>query len=473
MSAAGVKGLGIEDITQLYGKPYPLDFYPETFRNCMTENLEKVKETGSIITQEGSVCDVEGNVLWFSSTLVPVINDEGQIEYFLIVSNDITEQKKMEGVLLESEKLKSLGTITAGVAHEFNNILAVVMGTAEVLEGGFEGEQELKRGLKAIIGAGEDGAGIVKRMLAFSKPERSESDYIFIDIQYLIKQAIEFTTPRWKNMAQAEDIKYSINTVGVTETPEVFCSPTELREVFVNLINNSLDAMPDGGTITMSTRCIRQEGELKDGFVEITYSDTGKGMPEEVKRKIFDPFYTTRRPHGTGLGMSVTYGIMMRHGGKIEVESEVGKGATFTLQIPIRIGAVHKAVPSGPVREIETKRLHILVVDDEQVMCDILSSFFTKKGHTVKAVNNGAEAIELSRREEFDLALCDLAMPDVTGYDVIKALNKLDKRPKVVISTGWDEKLKSIDEKALKADLIIKKPFNLLEMERAISDLEI
>ena len=271
-------------------------------------------------------------------------------------------------------------------------------------------------------------------------------------------------------MAQSEGIKYNINTVGITETPEVFCNPTELREVFVNLIHNSLDAMPDGGVITVATRCVEHWGELKGDFIEITFSDTGKGMPEEVKGKIFDPFFTTRRPQGTGLGMSVTYGIMKRHSGNIEVESEVGKGATFTLHIPIRKEVVQRVVPSESVRKTETKKLRVLVVDDEQEICVILETFLTGKGHTVKAVNSGAEAIEQSRREDFDLVLCDLAMPEVTGYDVIKAVNELDKIPKIGISTGWGDKLKSIDEEDLKVDFLIKKPFSLSELERKISD---
>jgi PAS domain S-box-containing protein len=420
----------------------------------------------------GEFCNKKksGELYWESASISPVKDEKGDITNFIAVKEDITEQKKLEGALSQSEKLKSLGTITAGVAHEFNNILAVIMGSAEVLEGGFKDDQELKRGLKTIIEAGEDGAGIVKRMLSFAKAELSESDYISIDIKYLIKQAMEFTMPRWKNMAQSEGIKYNINTVGITETPEVFCNPTELREVFVNLIHNSIDAMPDGGVITMATRCVEHGGELKGDFIEITFSDTGKGMPEKVKRKIFDPFFTTRRPQGTGLGMSVTYGIMKRHGGNIEVESEVGKGAAFTLHIPIRKEVVQRVVPSESVRKTETKKLRVLVVDDEQEICVILETFLTGKGHTVKAVTSGVEAIELSRREDFDFVLCDLAMPEVTGYDVIKAVNELDKIPKIGISTGWGDKLKSIDEEDLKVDFLIKKPFSLSELERKISD---
>jgi len=243
--------------------------------------------------------------------------------------------------------------------------------------------------------------------------------------------------------------------------------------VFVNLIHNSIDAMPDGGVITMATRCVQQEGQRRGDFLEITFSDTGKGMSEEVKSKIFDPFFTTRRPQGTGLGMSVTYSIMNRHGGKIEVESEVGKGAKFTLHIPIRKEVVQRVVLSESVREIEAKELRVLVVDDEQEICAILVTFLTGKGHTVKTVNSGAEAIELSRREAFDLVLCDLAMPEVTGYDVINVLNELDKKPKIGISTGWGDKLKPIEEEALMVDFIIKKPFNLSELERKIGDLGI
>ncbi len=462
---------------------------PEVYRE-----LWKTIKSGN--EWHGEFCNKKknGELYWESASISPVKDNRGDIIHYIAVKEDITKHKKMEESLLQSEKLNSLGTITAGVAHEFNNILAIIIGSAEVLEGGFKDDQELKRGLKAIVKASGDGAEIVKRMLTFAKTELSSSDYIFVDIGYLIKQAIDFTMPRWKNMAQSEGIKYHMNTVGITETPEVFCSPTELREVFVNLINNALDAMPDGGAITVATRCVwsdelgvqsekakiselkshsppRRTGELKGDFIEITFADTGTGIPEDVKKKIFDPFFTTRRPHGTGLGMSVAYGIVMKHGGKIEVESEVGEGTIFNLSIPIRKDVVPRVVPSEPTREITTNKLHILVVDDKEEICGMLNRYLSKCGHTVQAVDNGAEAIELSMKEDFDLVICDLAMPEVTGYDVINALNGRDKRPKIGIATGWGEKLKPIEAGTLNVDFVIKKPFNLSELERKISDL--
>jgi len=372
---------------------------------------------------------------------------------------------KMEDTLLHAEKLKSLGIITAGISHEFNNILAVIMGTAESLEESFKDEQELKNGLNTIIKASDDGAEIVKRMLAFAKAGECTSNYILADINYLIGQAIDFTMPRWKNTAQSKGICNDIDTNGMKEIPKALCRPSELTDVFINIMNNALDAMPDGGRISFST-------DRDENTVSVSVSDTGKGMPEDVKKKIFDPFFTTRRPLGTGLGMSCVYSIIKSHGGKIEVESEVGEGTTINLNIPIRKNTVQRIVVSPePDREVATRKLRILIVDDNEDVCVIMNSFLTRDGHTVRTLNNGIEAIELTRIEDFDLVLCDLAMPGLTGYDVIKVLNKLDRRPKVGLITGWNEKLKVFDEEDTKVDFFLKKPFKHAELTKHINEV--
>ncbi len=373
-------------------------------------------------------------------------------------------KNKMEESLLHSEKLKSMGIITAGISHEFNNILAVVMGTAELLEESLKDEKKLKKGLNTIIEASKDGAAIVKRMLTFSKAGKSTSNYILTDINYLIEQAIDFTMPRWKNISQSKGVCNDIDTNGMKKIPEVLCSPTELIDVFINIMNNALDAIPDGGRISFST-------ESDENTVLISISDTGVGMPENIKKKAFDPFFTTRRPIGTGLGLSCVYSIIKSHGGKIEVESEVGEGTTFNLSIPIQKKAVLKAERPEPVRKKTEKKIHILVVDDNEELCVVLSSFLIRDGHTVKALNNGMEAIELARREDFDLVLCDLAMPGVTGHDVIRALNNLDMRPKIGLITGWDEKLKVFDEEDMKVDFILNKPYNFSKLTKHINEV--
>jgi signal transduction histidine kinase len=371
---------------------------------------------------------------------------------------------QMEEKLIQSEKLKSIGTITAGIAHEFNNILAIISGNVQLLEGSRKNDEELMDALRTIKRATNNGAEISRRMLKFTKTAKDMAGFVPIDINELIHQAIDFTMPRWKNMAQTKGINYHMDTEGMKRVPSILCNPTELREVFINIINNSLDAMPDEGRISFSTWS-------EEDTVFISISDTGEGMPEEVKKNIFDPFFTTKTAVGTGLGLSTAYGIIIGHGGKMEVESEVGSGSTFTLQFPAAAKADSPKESPEPKQEIKANSLRILVVDDEEEICDILGKFFSKKGHLVRTVDNGREAIILTKAADYDLVLSDMAMPEVYGYDVIKALNKLEKRPKIGIITGWGEKLKPMEDEDLKVDFIIKKPFDFSELERHINDV--
>jgi len=394
----------------------------------------------------------------------PVKNISGDIIFSVLILQKVAEREKRRDELLQLEKMNSVRTIVAGIAHEFNNILAVVHGNAEVLEDGFENEKELKKGLHNIKKASDEGAGIVRDMITIAQSDKDTSEHLFFDLKQLIIQAIEAVMPGWKNIAHFSEMKYKIDRNGMKRVPGVFCNPTELREVFVNIINNALDAMPDGGRISFSTWS--NEDTV---FVEI--SDTGMGMSEEVKNRIFDPFFTTSRPERTGLGMGVAYSIITRHGGKIGVESEEGKGTTLTLSLPINNETKQQILSSRSAPDKVAKGLSILVVDDEEEICNILNKFFSRVGHIVKTVGNGAEAIELAKREDFDIVICDLTMPGVTGHDVIKALNELDKVPKIGVSTGSIEDYSSAEANALKADFIINKPFRLLELANKINVL--
>ncbi len=377
---------------------------------------------------------------------------------------EIAERKKMGAALLQSEKLKSIGTITAGIAHEFNNILAIISGNIELLEENHEDNVELTEALSTIKKATDDGSEISNKMLMFTKAKMDVEEYLDLDICKLIKESIEFTMPRWKNMAQANGIDYQINTEGIKEPLFISCDPTEIREVFINIINNALDAMPNGGRLLFN---IWRETDT----VFASVSDTGTGMPKEERKKIFDPFFTTKAPVGTGLGMSTVYGILTRHSGKIEVESETGKGSKFIMQFPISSERTGLVTTIESKQKISAENLRILVIDDEEDICKLLNKFFSKSGHLVKTVNNGTNAIELINIEPFDLVLCDLAMPDVTGYDVIRALHKLKRTPKIGVITGWRQKLKLIDEENMKVDFVVRKPFNLLELTKQINSV--
>ncbi len=375
------------------------------------------------------------------------------------------KRKQAEDALLQSEKLKSIGIITAGISHEFNNILAIISGNVQLLEESRKDDEELTNALRIIRRMTDDGAEISRRMLEFTKTAKDTTGFVLIDIKDMIKQSIDFTMPKWKNMAQAKGIDYQIDKEGMKGIPEVLCNSTQMREVFTNILNNALDAMPDGGRVTFRTWS-------EEDTVFISISDTGVGMPEEVRKNIFDPFFTTRSPVGTGLGLSTAHGIITRHGGMVEVESEVGKGSTFTLQFPAaaKADSPEESPEQEQKQKIKVNSLRILVVDDEEEVCKMLDNFLSKRGHLVRTVDNGREAIILAQAADYDLVLCDMAMPNVYGYDVIKALNELANRPLIGMITGWGEELTPLDDEELKVDFIIKKPFDFSELTKNIND---
>ncbi len=221
-------------------------------------------------------------------------------------------------------------------------------------------DKESSRSLHTICKMADDGAEIVDRMYEFTNVRKDTSYYKNVDLNDLIKQVIDFTMPRWKEMAQVAGKNYQIDHKYVKTMPSILGNQSELREVILNIINNALDAMPGGGTITVVTKIVcrsvdgaerkevkgsklpacpadesTQNSKLKTNFIEANFTDTGNGMTEEVKKRIFDPYFTTKSPKGTGLGMSVSYGIIKRHDGTIDVESDPGKGSTIILSLPI------------------------------------------------------------------------------------------------------------------------------------------
>ena len=413
-------------------------------------------------TEEFRITRPDGEIRWIYDRGYPIKNKIGEVYRIAGMAEDITERKKMEETFLQSEKLRSIGTITAGISHEFNNILAIISGNVQLLENTNKDNENLMDALRTIKMAIDDGAEISSNMLKFTTTNRDTEEYVSSDIRDFIIQSIDFTKPRWKNEAQVNGINYKMDTEGMKSVSPILCNSTELREVFINIIINALDAMPEGGSISFNTW-------RGDDTVFVSISDTGDGMSEEVKKNIFDPYFTTKAPVGTGLGMSVAYGIVTRHGGMIEVESELGKGSTFTLQFPTSNKKVSlKAIPK-PEQETNEKNLRILVVDDEEAICNILDKFLSSSGHKVKIVDNGSDAINIIKTENFDLVLCDLSMPDVYGFEVIKAINELEKRPKIGIITGWREKLKPIEEEDMEFDFILKKPFDLSALSKHIN----
>ena len=257
----------------------------------------------------------------YSLTFAPVTK-EG---YVNIYGLDLTQPKQVEQELLQAQKLQAMGVMTSEVAHEFNNILAIIDGKIQMLMRGNKYKEKLLEELCLIRKSIKDGAEIVRRINKFDRIKEDRHGYVPVDLWEVIKETIDLTLHK-RNERAKTGITYTINSENVEYVPSIKGNPLELREVFINIINNAIDAMPEGGTLSFSTR-------EEKGNVIVNISDTGLGMDEETQSKIFDPFFTTK-DHGTGLGMSIVSGIVNRHGGKIEVQSQMGRGSTFILSFP-------------------------------------------------------------------------------------------------------------------------------------------
>ena len=274
----------------------------------------------TLITRDGTKLSVENNI-------APIKDDKGgDVIGAVMAFRDITERKKMEESLLQSEKYESLKITISGITHEFKNILAIIQGNAQLLKTSYGEHKGLTNRLSIISKMISDGDEIIRRMKEFINIKKDISYFMPVCMRDLTRQAIRSQTPRWEDVAGAKSI--NINQKSLKKIPAVLGNPSELKKVLMNIINNAFEAMPDGGCLTARTWS-------ENDSVFISISDTGEGMPEDVQKRIFDPFFTTKTPRRIGLGMSVAFGMMTRHGGKIDMKSEVGEGCTITLTLPI------------------------------------------------------------------------------------------------------------------------------------------
>ena len=376
---------------------------------------------------------------------------------------NISSRKRMEKILIQSEKLRAMGVMAAGIAHDFNNVLAIINGYTQLLEGCCNGDEELLNGFRAINRAVDDGSETVRRLSEFTRMEKSTAKHISVNMVEIIEESINFSKPKWKDVAQAGGATYDINTEGLSPVRDVLGNPSELREIIINMINNAIDAMPKGGRITFRTW-------ENNNTVFMSMADNGCGMSKEVQSKIFDPFYTTKGVEGSGLGMSVSYGIIGKHGGKIDLISQVGKGSAFTIELPVATETVLPQTSVEPVIDIQANNYRILVVDDVKEISDLLYAFLSRQGYNVDSVESGDEAIKLLGKECYDLVICDLGMPQVSGWDVIKAIESLDKRPKIGLITGWADMLDSLNKDDMGVDFIICKPIKYKKLSTIVKE---
>jgi GAF domain-containing protein/CheY-like chemotaxis protein len=357
--------------------------------------------------------------------------------------------------LVRTEKLRALGEMASGVAHDFNNLLASILGRAQLTLQRLQ-DPQLRKWIQVIERAALDGAQTVRRLQEFTRIRRDQQRFVAVDLNEVVRGALEITQSRWREETRSRGVAVDVQTSFASLLP-VAGDPAELREAMTNLILNAVDAMPTGGTLTLTTA-------LENNEVVVTVADSGVGIPEAIRGKIFDPFFTTKGPQGTGLGLSMTYGILSRHGGRITVESHVGRGTAFRLTF-----APGEALDlDGPAPAPEPTPLGVslrcLVVDDEEEVGTVLGDVLTTGGHRVVVLTDGGEAIARFRAEPFDLVFTDLAMPRVSGWQVAQAVKEIAPAVPVVLVTGFGVELSAEERQIHGVDLVVVKPLKIQDV---------
>ena len=467
--------------------------YRKQHREMLDELLRSGKAKKMYFEEEG----VRKDGSRFPIEIAYSLSESGKDYCIIAIMRDITERKKIENELrkktqeltiinkkleraykelkstqkklIQVEKLKALGEMAGGVAHDFNNVLAAILGRIQLLSrslGSLPTEEwgkpmlDLKRGLEVIEMATLDGAETVRRLQEFYRMRSDDKNFTQIDLNKVIDHALEYTKLRWKDDAESKEIEYHIQKE-FSPIPCIEGCSAELREVMTNLINNALDAMPQGGKLRIKTL-------IEGNCIRVMLQDSGVGISKAIRNKIFDPFFTTKGVQSTGLGLSVSYGIINRHRGDIKVDSVKGQGTTFIITLPI----ARKKVEEEKVKPMpeEKRKASILVIEDEEGVRELLKDILTEGGHEVEAVFDGYKGIETFKEKKFDLVFTDLGMPGISGWEVSKEIKKIDDKTPVVLITGWQTQLKKSKIKESGVDLVVNKPFQVDQILRLVQE---
>jgi signal transduction histidine kinase/CheY-like chemotaxis protein len=372
----------------------------------------------------------------------------------------LDELRATQQNVIQQERMHALGQMASGIAHDFNNALVPILGYCQLLQlrpNLLADKEKTTSYLEIIHTAAHDAANVVSRLHEFYRPNRGGEVASPVDLKYLVEQAIKLTQPRWKDQAQGRGATVRVVSK-VAVMPPVAGNESALREMLTNLVFNAVDAMPQGGTISITAR---REGET----ARLQFSDTGIGMSDEVRRRCLEPFFSTKGHQGTGLGLSMVFGIVERHKGSLDLQSEPGKGTTFVITLPFhRANSVAAASLPSPEK---SRSLNVLVVDDEPRVRELLRETLHADGHTVDVAEGGAEGLRKFSAGTFDLVVTDKAMPGMSGDQLALAIKQRLPRTPIVLLTGFGQFLDK--EKMPFVDVLITKPVDLLVFRQAIA----
>jgi CheY-like chemotaxis protein len=381
---------------------------------------------------------------------------------------------------MQQERLRALGQMASGIAHDLNNALSPVPLYAQSLLAHEPNLSQRARDYLTAIGRSiDDVTATLARMKEFYRQPEQQLAFTTVDLNQLVKQVTDLTRARWSDMPQQRGIVIEMVADLASDLPRILGVENEIRDAITNLIFNAVDAMPEGGTLAIRTRLAENNSVLKDGAglrqIQLEVIDTGLGMDEKTQRRCLEPFFTTKGERGTGLGLAMVYGMVKRHGAEIQIESALGQGSTVRLSF-----AEPATLAADPIQPEEPQAipvgLRILVIDDDPVLLQALCHTMEDEGHVVVAASGGQAGIDIfdaSQRstERFSVVVTDLGMPHVDGRKVASAVKAASPTTPVVLLTGWGQRLVAEGETPQNVDCLINKPLQLRELRNALTRL--
>ena len=385
--------------------------------------------------------------------------------------------RQTQQVVVQQERLRALGQMASGIAHDVNNALSPIVAYSDLLLSTLPDLPEASRHhLQLINRAGKDISQIVARMREFYR-RRSDSEPLTpVVIKNIIPEVVELTRPRWRDISQRNGVSISVQQVVEPDLPLLFGDPGEFREALMNLVFNAVDALPQGGTITLAARVFNAPPSENTGATHqllIEVKDNGTGMDEKVRQRCLEPFFSTKALNGgTGLGLAMVYGMVQRHQGNIEIESAPGQGTCIRLIFPVRekpAGALPESAPANTAKA----SLKILCIDDDEMIRQLLGDCLAEYRHRVVTAGGGEEGLELFRtaakkNQPFHVIITDLGMPKMDGHQVARHIKAESPRTPVIMMTGWGTIMKEDGETAPEVDAVIGKPPRMQELNELL-----